>query len=589
MKKRLSPDKPAKADSRSAAVPAKGADPGRWISENEFTRLNEQLREARETIDAIQSGAVDAVVVKGTNGSQIYSLAGAEQRYRVYVEQMQEGAITASKDGLILYCNQRFALMVKMPLEQVIGSGILNYFATDAWSNISTVFTEQRDVVKHEGVLLSPDGTTLAVHFTASRMPALEEDIICVVVTDLTEQKDRQELRLARDVAEKANLAKDAFLAALSHELRTPLTPVLMAVVALEKAPDLPDYLRRDLTMIRRNVELEARLIDDLLDLTRISKGKLELRLEPLDVHVLVTRALEICRSDSAAACQHFELKLEATDTATMGDAVRLEQALWNLIRNAMKFTPTDGLVTIRTGNDARGQVWIEVHDTGIGFASKDSHKLFDAFEQGGRHVTRQFGGLGLGLAIGSAILVAHGGTIRADSPGLNLGATFTLTFPLRPPVTIPAVLAAPVALVPKEVRRLRILLVEDHKDTRKVLQIYLRAAKNEVTAAENAQQALEFAASQEFDVVVSDLGLPDEGGGFAMMRQLRDRHGLKGIAVSGYGMEEDVARSYSAGFSHHLTKPLNLGRLTALIAEVSDQSWANRETVRADQPLLRA
>jgi PAS domain S-box-containing protein len=587
VKKRPSSGK-TKAGPRPAAGRENGSAPGRWISETEFAHLNERLREAHETIDAIQSGTVDAVVVKGTNGSQIYSLAGAEQRYRVYVEQMQEGAITASKAGVILYCNQRFALMVKMPLERVIGSGILNYFVTEAWSNISTVFTEQREVVKHEDVLQSPSGTTLAVHLTASRMPALEEDIICVVVTDLTEQKDRQELRLARDVAEKANLAKDAFLAALSHELRTPLTPVLMAVVALEETPGLPDYLRKDLTMIRRNVELEARLIDDLLDLTRIAKGKLELRLEPMDLHVVIGRAVEICRSDLAAGRQHFEFHLEAVETVTMGDAVRLEQALWNLIRNAIKFTPAGGRVTIRTGNDARRNVWVEVRDTGIGFDPKDSHKLFDAFEQGGRHITRQFGGLGLGLAIGSAILVAHGGTIRAESPGHNLGATFTLALPLSLPVAIPAALAPPVALVAKKTRHLRILLVEDHKDTRKVLQLYLLAAKNEVTAAENAQQALEFAASQEFDVVVSDLGLPDEGGGFAMMRRLRDRHGLKGIAVSGYGMEEDVARSHAAGFSHHLTKPLNLGKLTALIAEVSDQSWSNRETVQAAQTLAR-
>jgi signal transduction histidine kinase/ActR/RegA family two-component response regulator len=447
------------------------------------------------------------------------------------------------------------------------------------------VVADQREVVKHESILQSSDGSTLAVHLTASRMPALEEDIICVVVTDLTEQKDRQELRLARDVAEKANLAKDAFLAALSHELRTPLTPVLMAVVALEETPGLPDYVRRDLTMIRRNVELEARLIDDLLDLTRIAKGKLELRLEAMDVHVVIGRALEICRSDAAAGRQRFELQLEAKETTTEGDAVRLEQALWNLIRNAIKFTPEGGRITIRTSNDARGEIRIQVRDTGIGFAPKDAHKLFEAFEQGGRHVTRQFGGLGLGLAIGSAIVVAHGGTIRAESPGHNLGATFTLTLPLRAPEVILAVLTAPVALASREARPVRILLVEDHEDTRKVLQMYLRATKNVVTAAENAQQALEFAGRQEFDVVISDLGLPDEGGGYAMMRRLRDRHGLRGIAVSGYGMEEDVSRSYAAGFSHHLTKPLNLGRLTALIAEVSNESWDQAKIVREDQP----
>ena len=254
---------------------------------------------------------------------------------------------------------------------------------------------------------------------------------------------------------------------------------------------------------------------------------------------------------------------------------MRLEQAFWNLLRNAVKFTPHGGSVIVRTRNEAVGSISVEVSDTGIGFEQKDSHKLFDAFEQGGRHITRQFGGLGLGLAIGSAILVAHGGTIRAASTGANLGATFTLALPLRPPVEISVAIAAPVApIVEGSPSTAYLAVVEDHKDTRKVLQLYLRAAQHEVTAVENAQQALEFAAVQEFDLVISDLGLPAEGGGFEMMRRLRDRHGLRGLAVSGYGMVEDVARSQAAGFSHHMTKPLNLVRLKELIAEVSDEAW---------------
>jgi PAS domain S-box-containing protein len=576
MKKRAASAKTKKMPLRRATALRKDGEPGRWISEREYASLGERLQEAQETLDAIQSGAVDAVVIKGANGSQIYSLAGAEQRYRVYVEQMQEGAITASEEGVILYCNQRFAQMVKMPLEQVIGAGIASHFAMSAWPNISAVFTQHREVVKHESILRRSDGSTLVVLLTASRLPALDQNIICVVVTDLTEQKDRQELRLARDVAEKASLAKDDFLAALSHELRTPLTPVLMAVVALAENPALPENVRGDLAMIRRNVELEARLIDDLLDLTRIAKGKLELRLESMDVHLMVKRAFEICRSDLEAKRLHFELHLDALKTTTMGDAVRLKQAVWNLIRNAIKFTPAEGRVTIRTGNTLAGSIWVEVCDTGVGFEPHDSHKLFAAFEQGGRHITRQFGGLGLGLAIGTAILVAHGGTIRGESCGINRGATFVLEFPLCPP--LPALILPPAPVTPelKEARRLRILLVEDHKDTRTILKLCLQAAKNDVTTAETAHQALEFAASQEFDLVISDLGLPDEGGGFMLMSRLRERHNLKGIAVSGYGMEEDVTRCLAAGFSHHLTKPINPGHLKALIAEVAGQPLAN-------------
>jgi PAS domain S-box-containing protein len=544
---------------------------GHYISEREFVRLQDSLREAQDTLDAIRSGAVDAVVVSSEQGNQIYSLAGAEQPYRIYVEQMQEGALTVSKDGLILYCNQRFSDMLGVPLARVISATIEPYLDSATWESISHVFHRRREAVKHECELRRPTGSALAVHLTASRLPMADQEVMCVVVTDLTEQKSQLELRLAKDVAEKANLAKDSFLAALSHELRTPLTPVLMAAVTLEQNHELPDHVRRDLAMIRRNVELEARLIDDLLDLTRIAKGKLELRPASIDLHNVLRRALEICRPDITAKHQHLTFKLEATSVETTGDSVRLQQVFWNLIRNAIKFTPDGGSISIRTGNSGADSIWIEVRDSGIGFQPDESHKLFQAFEQGGRHITRQFGGLGLGLAISMSILEAHGGSIRAESQGLNLGATFTIELPIRLSSTV-NVASTPSTPNAKEARRLRILLVEDHKDTRASLQLYLQRAKNEVKAAEGAQQALELAADNKFDLVVSDLGLPDEGGGLAMMRQLRQQYGLKGIAISGYGMEEDIVQSREAGFAHHLTKPISLERLKNLIGEISRQ-----------------
>ncbi|HUR60082.1 MAG TPA: ATP-binding protein, partial [Opitutaceae bacterium] len=519
-----------------------------------------------------QSGAVDAVVVNGTGGSQVYSLAGTDQRFRFYVEQMQEGAITASQDGFVLYCNRRFAEMVEMPLERVIGAPIANHLTVAAWAELSLVFTEGRESVKQDAMLQRADASKLAVQLTASRLPAHDQNILCVVVTDLTQQNLQQDLKLAKDLAEKSNRAKDAFLAALSHELRTPLTPVLMAAVELERNQTLPAHVQRDLAMIRRNIELEARLIDDLLDLTRIASGKLELHTAPLDLHAVVRSAVAICRPELELKDHHFEVHLEAPQTTTTGDAVRLQQALWNLIRNAVKFTPTRGHLTVRTRNTPAPSVCVEVSDSGIGFEPHESDKLFEPFEQGGRDITRQFGGLGLGLAISSSIVKAHGGSLRAESRGQGRGATFTIELPLTPgplaggslPRVADASRSAPAAA------RLRILLVEDHKDTRATLQRYLQAARNDVTAAGTAAQALEMAANTPFDLVISDLGLPDEGGGLAMMRLLRDRHGLKGIAVSGYGMDADVAQSHAAGFVHHLTKPFNLERLKGLIDGLS-------------------
>jgi len=544
---------------------------GQWISSRELGDLTNRLQDAQNTIEAIQSGAVDAVVVNGAGGSQVYSLAGADLRFRVYVEQMQEGAITASDDGLVLYCNRRFAEMVALPLERVIGGLATSHFSSGAWAELAPVFTEGREFVKHEALIQRADGSRFPVNLTASRLPAAEQKIMCVVVTDLTQQKEQQDLKLAKDVAEKSNRAKDAFLAALSHELRTPLTPVLMAAAELEQNQTLPAHVQRDLAMIRRNIELEAKLIDDLLDLTRIASGKLELHTAPMDVHAAVQSAVAICLPELQLKHQQFEIQLDAQKVATVGDTVRFQQALWNVIRNAIKFTPAQGHVTVRTRNPTASSICIDVRDSGVGFEPAESHKLFEPFEQGGRTVTRQFGGLGLGLAISSAITRAHGGTMRAESRGPNLGATFTIELPL--------IAAAAVGSTgfrdgrsdaPTSTSRVRILLVEDHKDTRATLHRYLQAARNEVIATGTAAQALEIAANTKFDLVISDLGLPDEGGGLAMMRLLRDRHGLKGIAVSGYGMEDDVAQSLAAGFSHHLTKPFNLERLKSLILELA-------------------
>jgi len=484
---------------------------------------------------------------------------------------MQEGAVTVTQDGLVLYCNLRYAEMLKTPLERVIGASLVTGISDDVWKKVSAVFTGPGEIVKHECRLQCADGGSLAVHLTASWLPTTGQNVLCMVVTDLTAQKSQQELRLARDLAERSNLAKDAFLAALSHELRTPLTPALLATAALEERTDLPDQVRGDLAMIRRNIELEARLIDDLLDLTRIASGKLELHPSPIDVHAVVRCALEICRADLERKQLHCELNLRAEQTATVGDAIRLQQALWNLISNAIKFTAPGGQVTISTGNSSCGSIWVEISDTGIGFEPESSLLLFKAFAQGGRHVTRQFGGLGLGLAISSSILAAHDGTIRAESRGPLLGASFTAEWPLRPALAASAPPVEAGAPAPNVARRLRILLVEDHADTRKTLEHYLTSVQNDVKSAPTAHQALALAEIQTFDLVVSDLGLPDEGGGLAMMRELRALHGLRGIAVSGYGMAEDVAQSRDAGFIHHLTKPIRLEQLKGLILDVAN------------------
>ena len=366
----------------------------------------------------------------------------------------------------------------------------------------------------------------------------------------------------ARAEAERANLAKDSFLAMLSHELRTPLTPVLTSVFALEQNDELPEEVRGALQMIRRNVELEARLIDDLLDLTRISKGKVQLSLELVDAHLLLRNALEICQADIDQKSLALETDLSAADVCLEADPARLQQIFWNLIKNAVKFTPEKGRVRIRTAN-IDSKLRVEVTDTGLGIDSDSLLKIFNAFEQGER--TRS-GGLGLGLAITKALVETHQGEITAESAGRNKGAIFTVAFPVAQQVKGASVVSPPLSAGTRKL--MRILLVEDHEDTNRSLTYLLRRRGYHVQAASTVRSALDLAANERFDVLVSDIGLPD-GSGIELMRALNSEHPIFGIALTGFGMEEDVRRSHDVGFRHHLIKPVDLNRLDSLIQEV--------------------
>jgi len=365
----------------------------------------------------------------------------------------------------------------------------------------------------------------------------------------------------ARAESDRANRAKDSFLAMLSHELRTPLTPVLTSVLALEASDDLPAELRASLQMIRRNVELEARLIDDLLDLTRVSKGKVQLNLEEVDAHLLLRSALEICKADIDKKNLALVMEFAAEKASLQADPARLQQIFWNLIKNAVKFTPEGGRLEIRTEN-RDGQLRVEVSDSGMGIDAETLPKIFNAFEQGAR---AQLGGLGLGLAISKALVETHHGTLIAESEGPGKGATFTVVFPLSEMTADAKQNASP--SVPAAHKSMRVLLVEDHEDTNRSLTQLLRRRGYYVQPAHSVQAALEAAAHERFDVLISDIGLPD-GSGIDLMEKLKNAHPIFGIALTGFGMEEDLRKSHDVGFNHHLVKPVDLNRLDALIQQ---------------------
>lgn len=382
---------------------------------------------------------------------------------------------------------------------------------------------------------------------------------------DITDAKNAEMiLQRAKNEAEEANRSKDRFLAMLSHELRTPLTPVLMTIASLRRDPNLSDDLRRDLEVLQRNVELEALLIDDLLDLTRISHGKLELHSDAVDVHGILEHALSISAGDLTGKNIRVLRRFEAREHHCWADPARLQQVFWNLVKNSAKFTPESGRLEISTRNNEAHQIVIEIADNGIGIDATLMPRIFDAFEQGGGVITSKYGGLGLGLAISKRVVDLHRGTIEARSEGIGRGATFTVT--LNAMET--SMLEGPVLFLEREpapLQHIQILFVEDHEDTARVLGRILKNAGFDVSHAGSLAQARELAAGRRFDLLISDVGLPD-GSGLELMKALRDAQGLSGIALSGFGTEEDVAASMAAGFAAHLTKPVDWDRLRSEI-----------------------
>lgn len=385
---------------------------------------------------------------------------------------------------------------------------------------------------------------------------------------DITDRKiAEQQLRESKEAAEAANRTKDDFLAALSHELRTPLNPVLMIASELEHSPEVSERLREDFALIRKNVELEARLIDDLLDLTRVLRGKLQLNVQHTDLHISLRQAIGILQADSQEKQLRLVLDLAAVRTTVSGDAARLQQIFWNVLKNAIKFTPPQGKIWIRTRNIPGNLIRVEVADTGIGIEPGDEEQIFQAFVQSSKTTGHRFGGLGLGLSISRLLAELHHGRIWAESAGRNAGATFIVELPLA---------MAPAEALPEETEpartsatKLRILLVEDHEQTRKTLQRLLGRRGHQVTVAATVAEGRQLAEDDSFDLLVSDLGLPD-GSGEDLMKEVRRSKQIKGIALSGYGMEEDVQRSLQAGFAAHLTKPINIEVLDQAI----ERAW---------------
>jgi signal transduction histidine kinase/ActR/RegA family two-component response regulator len=391
-------------------------------------------------------------------------------------------------------------------------------------------------------------------------------------VVDVREQERVREqarrLTESERAAREESATKDKFIAVLSHELRAPLTPVLAAASA-QRRSSIPRELHDVFEMIERNVLTEARLIDELLDVNRIIRNKMQFECAPTDLHEIALQALENLRSDAEAKGQTLEVELRAEQRYANVDGARLRQALSNLLKNAVQFTPVSGTIVLSSFNEGE-RIAIQVKDSGIGIEPSSLDKLFEPFSD--QRATGS-GGLGLGLAISRGLVEPQAGRIAAYSCGRGCGSRFIVDFPTcaagassiavsRPAPEGPAPAARPRADTNEH--PLRILLIEDHADTVEVLSTLLALNGFVVEAATSVEAAREVDL-ERVDVIVSDIGLPD-GTGLALMAELRTRARRPAIALTGFGMESDVRASRAAGFDLHLTKPVSIERLVDAI-----------------------
>jgi PAS domain S-box-containing protein len=508
------------------------------------------------------------------NWSTSTALHDTAEQFHILVDSVEEYAIyMLDPNGNIITWNSGAEKIKGYSAEEIIGKNFASFYTADdvAAGKPQRNLREatRRGYIRDQGLRVRKDGSTFEaeVVITVLRDDARKIRGFSKVTRDITDQVRSREFEAEKIAAQKAGKAKDDFLAALSHELRTPLTPALAAATYLQdNAEKLPPEFAEDVEIIKRNVQLQARLIDDLLDLTRIARGRLHLEMEDCDAHTIIENAIETAHSAIAAKQLKVATELEAKEYHILADCIRLQQVFWNLISNAVKFTPQGGQITIRTFSDKRGRFHFEISDTGIGIEPQRLASLFQPFEQADPSVSRQFGGLGLGLAISKRLVDLHHGTIGAESRGRSCGATFKVTLDALPQGS------AAIGLnnrVGKTSKPLRILFVEDHQDTRRTLSRLLTHFGHNVVTADNVEGAMDIMDSDNIDVVSCDIGLPD-GSGYEVAARTRANGGIKAIALTGFGTESDVRRSKEAGFDYHLIKPINFQELQTVLDQLA-------------------
>lgn len=647
--------------------------------------LRHELLEAEETIRAIHDGRVDAFVVGGNERDRVYMLESIEGPFRILVERMQQGAVTVSADGTILYVNHQSAALLGRPRERLVGCAFRTFVTEADRSLFDALISGEIDRPQGELRLEHADRTLIPVYVGAGALSADHGGDVCLLITDLTQQKAHEELiaaatlarsmleqaadavvvcdpegsivlaspaahelcgrnplrqpfaemfpltldarpscasdgrfvlsrlhsrirgvevslqcaeekpmrlllsagpvtdvhgeplgsvvtitdigvlKRAEDELKQADRRKDEFLAVLAHELRNPLAPIVSGLEVLSLTAEAAPLSGRVIEMMERQVDHLTRLVDDLLEVSRITRGKIELRKEVLDFADVLTNALDTSRPYIEAANHSFKIDVPAEPIRVEADEVRLAQVISNLLHNAAKYTPSGGDVTL-IARIEDGNLVVRVRDTGYGIAAESIDDVFEMFAQS-RRTNRSETGLGIGLALVRTLVEMHGGAVSAASDGRGRGSEFTVRLPVGNVTQKDAALVS--GHNDHESNLQRVLVVDDNRDSANSLGMLLDVMDYEVKVAFDGASALEELDNFHAEAVFLDINMPGMDG-YEVARRIRERSDLEDVvlvAVTGWGQDNDRALSRDAGFDHHLLKPVEVESLRAVLS----------------------
>ena len=517
------------------------------------------------------------------------------REWQTTFDSMNDGVSLVDREGIVMRCNRAMMQLFCKPCHEILGYPHHELMAAKLGIGDGTCFrrakeTHQRQILEFQSQerwfaktidpVLDGDGTLTGAVFILSDITERKR-----AEALLQEQNDRLNqlmisLQQQTEQAQQANRIKDEFLAVLSHELRSPLNPILGWARILQKSHQDAAKTQYALETIERNAKLQAQLIEDLLDVSRILQGKLALNTVPVSLTFTIKAALETVRLAAEAKSIHIQTIFEPNVGQVLGDSGRLQQVVWNLLSNAIKFTSPGGRVEVRletiedeVDTHAGKYTQITVSDTGRGISGDFLPYVFDYFRQADGTTTRKFGGLGLGLAIVHHLVELHGGTVQAHSPGEEQGTVFTVKLPPIAASKLNQVNTADRDRSDLNLNGLQTLLVDDDKDSREFIAFVLEQYGAQVTEADSAHDALNNLERAKFDLLISDIGMPDMDG-YTLIRQIRkqspDRGGeIPAIAVTAYAGEIDRQQALAAGFQHHISKPIELEVLIQAILTI--------------------